>query len=55
MAKAKGTPTPISPAIWLGGWKNMPGWVRRGLMPCPSKGVNGSSLNGLAMVAMTAM
>ena len=54
MANAKGTVMPISPAINAGGWKNMPKWVSKGLIPSPSSGTKGSLSKGLAITAMTA-
>ena len=44
----------MSPAIIMGGWMNMPGWVSRGLMPSPSAGVRARVAKGLAMNSITA-
>ncbi len=45
---------PTSPDISAGGWKNMPKWVSRGLMPWPSMGVKASLSKGLAIMEVTA-
>ena len=53
-AKEKGMVMPTRPAIRAGGWKNIPKWVSKGLMPSPSAGTKGSLSKGLAITAMTA-
>ena len=54
MAKAKGMETVTSPVINMGGWTNMPGWVRRGFIPRPSGTATAVVSKGLARKMSTA-
>ena len=53
MAMLKGMATEMRPIICMGGWMNMPKWMRSGLIPCPSGGAMARRSSGLARKTMT--
>ena len=53
MPMANGMATEIRPIICMGGWMNIPKWISRGFIPCPSGGARARRSSGLARKTIT--